>query len=144
RAQGALIQLQASKDILCNYQPVKPDELGVPKDITKENRFEQSSDVLPWFWFIENGIAASWNEEFKRVSWFKARAQYERWREKLQMVKYEMFWTTLWFKHHTYRRRNGAQNAGHRAYAARQKNVWEKFRKRIEESFGTLMTIVDN
>lgn len=85
--------------------------------------------------------------EVERVSWFKARARYERWREELQMVKHEMFWTTLWFKHHVSeweRRRNGAQNAGHRAYAARQKNIWEKFRKRAEESFGTLMTVVGN
>lgn len=65
RARGALIQLQASEDILRNYQPIKPDELGVPKDITEENRFGQSSDVLPWFWRIGNGIAAPWNEECK-------------------------------------------------------------------------------
>ena len=47
RAQEALIQLQASKDILQRYQPIKPEELGVSKDITEENRFGQSSDVLP-------------------------------------------------------------------------------------------------
>ncbi|KAI9464690.1 hypothetical protein HD554DRAFT_2026292, partial [Boletus coccyginus] len=69
-------------------------ELGVPKDITEENQFGQSSDVLPWFWHIGNGLAASWNKEYK-VSWFKAGAQYERWREELQMVKHKMFWTTL-------------------------------------------------
>ena len=47
RAREALIQLQASKDILQRYQPIKSEELGVSKDITEENRFGQSSDVLP-------------------------------------------------------------------------------------------------
>ena len=65
RAREALIQLQASKDILQRYQLIKPEELGVSKDITEENRFGQSSDVLPWFWHIGDRISAPWNEECK-------------------------------------------------------------------------------
>ena len=63
RAREALVNLQASEDILQKYPPIKPDELGVSKDITEENRFGQSSDVLPWFWRIGSGISSPWNEE---------------------------------------------------------------------------------
>jgi hypothetical protein len=63
RAREALSQLQASEDILQRYQLIKPEELGVPKDITEENRFGQSSDVLPWFWHIGDRISAPWNKE---------------------------------------------------------------------------------
>jgi hypothetical protein len=76
----------------------------------------------------------------------KARARYERWREELEMVKHEMFWTTLWFKYHEEeweRRRNEAKNSGHKAYTAKEKGVWEKFRQKAEESFRTLMSIHD-
>lgn len=63
------------------------------------------------------------------------------------MVKHEMFWTTLWFSHHEEeweRRRDEAVDSGHKAYVAKQKNVWEKFRQRAEESFGTLMRVMGN
>ncbi|KAG6372678.1 hypothetical protein JVT61DRAFT_7438 [Boletus reticuloceps] len=48
-ARETLIQLQASQDILQRYQLIKCEELRVAKDITEENHFGQSSDVLPWF-----------------------------------------------------------------------------------------------
>lgn len=49
RARESLFHLEASQDILQKYQLIKPDELGVSKDITEENQFGQSSDILPWF-----------------------------------------------------------------------------------------------
>ena len=59
-----------------------------------------------------------------RVSWLKARARYERWKEELQIVKREMLWTTLWFKHHEQkweRRYKTYPKPGLKAYAAKQK-----------------------
>jgi hypothetical protein len=58
--------LKASQDILQKYQLIKPDELGVSKEITEENRFGQGSDILPWFWRIggnQPGPPGTWNEE---------------------------------------------------------------------------------
>lgn len=68
RARESLSRLEASQDILQKYQPIKPDELGVSKDITEENRLGQSSDILPWFWRIggsQPGPPGIWNEECK-------------------------------------------------------------------------------
>jgi len=73
----------------------------------------------------------------------KARARYERWKEELQIVKHEMFWTTLWFKHHEQeweRRYKTYPNPGLKAYAAKQKNVWKRFREKAEEKFGKYIT----
>jgi len=160
RARESLLRLKASQDILKKYQIIKPEELGVSKDITEENRFGQGSDKLPWFWRIggsQLGPSDTWNEECKcynvlslglflnlyyfkvhRVSWLKARARYERWKEELQIVKHEMVWTTLWFKHHEQeweRRHKTYPKPGLKAYAAKQKDVWERFRKNAEERF---------
>ena len=60
------------------------------------------------------------------------------------MVKHEMFWTTLWFKHQEdewERRKVEAQSAGTKAYAAKQKNVWGKFWKMAEECFVSFMMV---
>lgn len=166
RARQSLFRLEASQDILQKYQLIKPDELGVSKDITEENRFGQGSDTLPWFWRIggsQLGPPDAWNEECKcynmfnlnsplkllyllevhRVSWLKARARYERWQEEFQIVKREMVWTTLWFKHQEQvweRRYKTYPIPGLKAYAAKQKDVWERFRKNAEERFGKYMT----
>jgi hypothetical protein len=54
-----------------------------------------------------------------------------------------MVWTTQWFKYHEQeweRRYKTYPEPGHKAYAAKQKNVWERFRKRAEERFGEYLT----
>ena len=71
-----------------------------------------------------------------RICWLKARARYERWREELEMVKHH--------EHEWERRRSEARSPGHKAYAAKQKSVWEKFRQKAEESFGALMIVTSN
>jgi hypothetical protein len=67
RARKSLEQLQVAQDILQKFLPIKPDDLHITKDITEENRFGQSSDVLPWFWRIGDTQSSStpWNEECK-------------------------------------------------------------------------------
>lgn len=61
------------------------------------------------------------------------------------MVKHEMFWTILWFKHQEQeweRRGKKSQKPGQQAYAFKQMNVWARFRKSAEESFEQYMTAV--
>jgi hypothetical protein len=55
------------------------------------------------------------------------------------MVKHEMVWTILWFKHHEQewdRRYRTYPKPGLKAYAAKQKSVWSRFREKAEERFG--------
>jgi hypothetical protein len=66
RARESLSRLETSQEIVQKYQLIKPDELGVSKDITEENWFGQSSDSLPWFWRIGGsrpGPSDVWDEE---------------------------------------------------------------------------------
>ena len=68
RTRESLFYLEASQDILQKYQLIKAEELGVSKDVTEENRYGQSSDILPWFWRIGGSQLQSpgvWNEECK-------------------------------------------------------------------------------
>ncbi|KAG6326274.1 hypothetical protein ID866_12815, partial [Astraeus odoratus] len=38
-------------------------------------------------------------DEFCRITWLKAKARRDRWKEELLLVRYEMLWTTLWFEY---------------------------------------------
>jgi hypothetical protein len=54
-----------------------------------------------------------------------------------------MVWTILWFKHHEQeweRCYKTNSKPGLKAYAAKQKNVWERFREKAEEGFKNYMT----
>jgi hypothetical protein len=84
--------------------------------------------------------------EVQRVSWLKARARYERWKEELQMVKHEMVWTTLWFKHLEQNwdvHYKSSEKPRQKAYAAKQKDVWQRFRIKAEEKFGKHMKALE-
>ncbi|KAF8547396.1 hypothetical protein OG21DRAFT_1382406, partial [Imleria badia] len=141
RARDSLVKLEASKEILNKYQVITPKDLVVPQDITEENRFGQSLDVLPWFWRVEvndnSPSSLSWDQE-GMVSWLKAKARYDQWSEEMQMVTNKMLWTTLWFQHRERVWENRwveAVEVGHKAYAAKQRSVWERFRLRAQEKF---------
>jgi hypothetical protein len=63
----------------------------------------------------------------QRVHWLRARAQKTRWEEELLLNKYEMQWTIKYFLHQAGQwqdRFHIAENAGPKAYAARQSSQW--------------------
>jgi len=80
--------------------------------------------------------------EVLRVSWLKAKARYERWSEELQMVKHEMHWTVLWFQDKVRmweQKWLKAEEPGQKAYAAKQRKIWESFQEKAEERFKSLL-----
>jgi hypothetical protein len=168
RARDAMVTLGASDDLLTKYQEVSPEDLSIVKEVTEENRFGQGSDVLPWFWRVggvDLGSGSGWTDECEsseswwrrdseynhvskvfRVSWLKAKARYDRWNEELRLVEAEMFWTTLWFKHQEReweRRFRQAVEPGHQSYAAKQQDLWERFKMKAEESFKGKMAVIE-
>jgi hypothetical protein len=73
----------------------------------------------------------------------KARARLQRWEEELKLVECEMAWTNLWFKHQeeTWERRYETYSKpGLRAYSAKQKDIWRRFRENAEERFRNYIT----
>lgn len=66
RAVAFLTSLNAPRNILDKYKTITQEDLGLSKDITEENRFGQSSHILPWFWRMEgvaNCHSTDWNDE---------------------------------------------------------------------------------
>jgi hypothetical protein len=55
-----------------------------------------------------------------------------------------MVWTILWFKYHEQeweRWYKTYSKPGLKAYATKQKDVWERFRKKAKERFGMYITL---
>jgi hypothetical protein len=77
----------------------------------------------------------------KRVNWLRAKARHARWAEEVTIVKNEMVWTHLWFKHQveTWESRQRASkllmSEGHEIYAAKQVWVWKQFLESATEAF---------
>ena len=57
-----------------------------------------------------------------------------------------MVWTTLWFKHHEEKWESHGKTyskPGPKAYAAKQRDVWKRFREMAEERFEGYMASND-
>jgi hypothetical protein len=76
-----------------------------------------------------------------RVNWLRAKARHKRWEEEILIVKHEMVWTKLWFG---YQKRQWeermkiaslALSDGHKAYAAKQVEVWAQFLQKAQKAF---------
>jgi hypothetical protein len=73
----------------------------------------------------------------------KSWARYEIWKAELQIVKHEMIWTILWFKHYKEewkRQYKTYLKLGHKAYATKQRIVWKRFMEKAKERFEKNMT----
>ncbi|KAG1901611.1 uncharacterized protein F5891DRAFT_979428 [Suillus fuscotomentosus] len=96
-----MIRLGVDENILRNiYQEIEPNQLGVEKEVTEENRYGQASHRLAWFWNVNNVLDSQqdpWMDELLvyRVHWLKAKARWQRWEEELSLVQHEMGWTLL-------------------------------------------------
>lgn len=57
-ARAALKRLAIFPDYLATLHDITEDDMKMSGDLTEENRYGQRSDVLPWFWRLDSGLAA--------------------------------------------------------------------------------------
>ena len=70
RARRALEHLGADNATLAHFQELQIKHLKISADITEENRVDQRSDTLPWFWRLDGQNADqhdSWMQECKFI-----------------------------------------------------------------------------
>jgi hypothetical protein len=76
-----------------------------------------------------------------RVNWLRSKARHDRWNEELLIVRHEMKWTILWFKHQMkewkgrLKRSVEGNKLGHIAYAEKQVAMWKMFIREGERGF---------
>ena len=77
----------------------------------------------------------------------RAKARRDRWDEELKLVKHEMSWVVLWFKHQKLvwekraEKSNGADKPGHRIYALKQVDLWHRLENHARREFLEKMVV---
>jgi hypothetical protein len=119
QAKKALVNLESANP---QFQDITKEDLRMPGDITHENRVDQRSDTMAWFWRLDPQLGGGnlednpKMEECKfflhvktyilltisfsvyRVNWTRASARSERWREEVVLLQHEMKWTVEYFR----------------------------------------------
>jgi hypothetical protein len=54
-ARDAMVELEASHELMRKYRLITKQNLKMSTDITEESRMGQRNDRLPWFWRVEGG-----------------------------------------------------------------------------------------
>jgi hypothetical protein len=168
RGRKALQDLNAPEDVLEKYQRLTADHLTAKETFLDSKVKGVKHKHLAWFWTVDIGgetvddemlkecesplqhsvgeLKNNLHASFKvyRVNWLRAQASYARAREELDLVRHEMCWTVQFFRHRAtswQRREDFPLREGHRAFAARQRNMWNHFAMRANEAFEKTKTL---
>ncbi|KAG1828050.1 hypothetical protein DFJ58DRAFT_672439, partial [Suillus subalutaceus] len=100
KTRKQMMQLEPGQDQVQKYKPLLREQLKISTAVGDPNARGQRNESLAWFWSVEvdlGGPDHSWNEEFYRVHWLRAKALRDRWKEEMMLVQLEMDWTCNFF-----------------------------------------------
>ncbi|KAL4066523.1 hypothetical protein J3A83DRAFT_4189823 [Scleroderma citrinum] len=92
-----MMVLGAGPDILDQYRELNRSDLKVSTAVTEPNARGHRGDTLAWFWTMDvpqNTAASDWMSEFYCVNWLRTKALCERWKEKVQLLRWYSFGPT--------------------------------------------------
>ncbi|KAG1870330.1 hypothetical protein F4604DRAFT_1926656 [Suillus subluteus] len=110
----------------------------------------RETSPLAWFWSVEvdlGGPDQSWNEEFYRVHWLRAKALQDRWKEEMTLVQLEMDWTCNYFSWRATqwgdRMRESLEKRlpGHACYSGRQSQMYSLLAQDAQAAFEDLQSV---
>ncbi|KAG1804027.1 hypothetical protein EV424DRAFT_1474522 [Suillus variegatus] len=140
KTRKQMMKLEPGQDRLQKYKPLLREQLKISTAVGDPNARGQRNESLAWFWSVEvdlGGPDQSWNEEFYRVHWLRAKALRDRWREEMILVKLEMDWTCKFFLNHW---RNDLP--GHGCYAGRQSQMYSLLAQDAQAAFQDLQNVL--
>ncbi|KAG1837242.1 hypothetical protein C8R48DRAFT_580563, partial [Suillus tomentosus] len=144
KTRKQMMKLEPGQDQLQKYKPLLREQLKISTAVGDPNARGQRNESLAWFWSVEvdlGGPDQSWNEEFYRVHWLRAKALRDRWREEMLLVKLEMDWTckfflwktTIWGEH--MQESLEKRLPGHGCYAGRQSHMYSLLAQDAQAAF---------
>jgi len=168
-ARQALIHLGAEQSVISKYQVLKKADLKASTAIIDVRIPSRSEATLSWFWNMDvkgDTENHSWMAEREcrsilnhflifddilslitttvyRVHWLRAKAKFDRAREQVTLLPYEMDWTILYFRTQvtrwsSRREKVGDDRLGHICYADRQIAMWRSFEEQATFDFSKL------
>ncbi|KAG1867501.1 hypothetical protein C8R48DRAFT_747361 [Suillus tomentosus] len=151
KTRKQMMKLEPGQDQLQKYKPLLREQLKISTAVGDPNARGQRNESLAWFWSVEvdlGGPDQSWNEEFYRVHWLRAKALRDRWREEMLLVKLEMDWTckfflwktTIWGEH--MQESLEKRLPGHGCYAGRQSHMYSLLAQDAQAAFQDLQNVL--
>ncbi|KAH9022823.1 hypothetical protein EDB85DRAFT_1895062 [Lactarius pseudohatsudake] len=133
-ARDACQKLRKAIPILQDLPKLRSKDLCVETLVLGSEQTGQRNKQQPWIWGFGDIIEddGTWMDDFERVHWLRARAQFERWSEEQHSIHNEAKWIPAYFhaKAETWKKLMIAstQDAlkGHQAYASYQMYAWEE------------------
>ncbi|KAG1886447.1 hypothetical protein F4604DRAFT_1917240 [Suillus subluteus] len=84
KTRKQMMKPEPGQDQLQKYKPLLHEQLKISTAVGDPNARGQRNESLTWFWSVEvdlGGPDQSWNEEFYRVHWLRAKALQDQWKE---------------------------------------------------------------
>ncbi|KAG1720213.1 hypothetical protein EDB19DRAFT_1918112 [Suillus lakei] len=150
KTRKQMMQLEPGQDQLQKYKPLLCEQLKISTAIGDPNARGQQNESLAWFWSVKVDLGSSdhsWNEEFYRVHWLRAKSLRDRWKEEQLVVESEMDWTCNFFlqKAAQWIERMGESSAnrlrGHACYSGRQSQMYLLLAQDAQAAFQDLKRI---
>jgi hypothetical protein len=157
QASRAAISNLARPDLLGRYPKLEQKDLKTSTTLLDTSVHGQKHDKLPWFWYFDVAGDSEANDQMHecelvylschssivtssvhRINWLRAKANFDRAREEVNLVEHEMEWTVRYFRWKASSwepRKISGRSLGHDWYAARQYTMWMRFAVSAEESF---------
>ncbi|KAG1834324.1 hypothetical protein DFJ58DRAFT_652738 [Suillus subalutaceus] len=143
------MQLEPGQDQVQKYKPLLREQLKISTAVGDPNARGQRNESLAWFWSVEvdlGGPDHSWNEEFYRVHWLRAKALRDRWKEEMMLVQLEMDWTCNFFLWKATQWGDRMRESlvkhlpGHACYSGRQSQMYSLLAQDAQAAFQDLKT----
>ncbi|KAH8999650.1 hypothetical protein EDB86DRAFT_3075718 [Lactarius hatsudake] len=136
-ARDAYLKVQEASGSFPELPPLRLTDLRVSTAILGAAQVGQRNKQLPWIWSFGTSERqdGTWMDEFNRVHWLRAKAQFERWKEEQHSIYNEAIWIPAYFHSKAECWKAWMDMAaqallpGHEAYASRQAHAWEELSK---------------
>ncbi|KAF8267469.1 hypothetical protein EI94DRAFT_1581054 [Lactarius quietus] len=136
---------QAHPDAL-ELPMLTPQGLHVATLVLGSDKPGQCNTQQSWIWSFgqTSEDEGTWMDDFERVHWLRAKAQFERWLEEQQSIHDEAQWVPAYFhaKAEAWKKLmvftvKGSLK-GHAAYASYQMHMWEQLAQRSEKALSPI------
>ncbi|KAH9018398.1 hypothetical protein EDB85DRAFT_1873822 [Lactarius pseudohatsudake] len=133
-ARDAYRKIRRASSIAQDLPKLHSKDLHVATLVLGSQQTGQQNEQQSWIWGFGRTIEddGTWMDDFERVHWLRARAQFKRWEEEQHSIHNEAKWIPAYFhaKAETWKKLmiTATQDSlkGHQAYASYQMHAWEE------------------
>ncbi|KAH9016537.1 hypothetical protein EDB84DRAFT_1567201 [Lactarius hengduanensis] len=142
-ARDAYRKIQQASVNIQDLPKLRAEDLHVATLVLGSEPVGQRNTQKSWIWGFGHTVEddGTWMDDFERVHWLRARAQFERWLEEQDSIHNEAEWVPAYFhaKAEMWKKlmivATQGSLKGHQAYASYQMHAWEELSRSSVKAF---------